>query len=84
MAHIPEQIHRSSFSSTKSTKVLSNTENLAECTTAEVGEISKWTAFVNSAEENRSNFCEVLDEKPLFSALYGMDTVTLNELKAVL
>jgi glutamyl-tRNA reductase len=41
------------------------------------------TSIVNSAEENRANFCKGLEGKPLFSALYGMYTVTLNELKAV-
>jgi hypothetical protein len=34
--------------------------------------------------ENRANFCKVLDQKPLFSSLYGMHTVQLNELKAFL
>jgi hypothetical protein len=34
-------------------------------------------------EENRTNFYKGLDGKPLFSALYGMYTVTLNEMKAV-
>jgi hypothetical protein len=65
-------------------KVLSDTENLAGCTPAKVGESSEWPSIVSSAEENRASFCEVLDGKPLFSALNGMDTVTLNELKAVL
>jgi hypothetical protein len=50
---------------------------------AEVGESSEWTSIVNSAEENRANFCKSLDGKLLFSALYGMYTVTLIELKAV-
>jgi hypothetical protein len=36
------------------------------------------------AEENRQNFCKVLNGKNLFSALYGMYTVTLHELKAML
>jgi hypothetical protein len=39
---------------------------------------------MNSAEENRANFCKNVDGKPLFSALYSIYTVTLNELKAVL
>jgi hypothetical protein len=39
---------------------------------------------VNSAEENRANFCKVLDGKRLFSTLYGTYTVTLKELKAFL
>jgi hypothetical protein len=48
-----------------------------------VGESPEWTSIVNSAEENRENFCKGLDGKPLFSALGGMYTVTLNEFKAV-
>jgi hypothetical protein len=39
---------------------------------------------VNNAEENTANFCKTLDGKPLFSALYDMYTVTLNEMKATL
>jgi hypothetical protein len=49
-----------------------------------VGESPQWTTIVNSAEENRANFCEILDRKPLFSTLYGMYTVTLKKLQAVL
>jgi hypothetical protein len=65
-------------------KVLSDIENLAGCTPAIVGESSVWTTIVNSAEDNRVNFCKSLDGKPLFRALYGIFTVTLNEPKAVL
>jgi hypothetical protein len=36
-----------------------------------------------SSEENRANCCKGLDGKPHFSSLYGMYTVTLNELKAI-
>jgi hypothetical protein len=36
------------------------------------------------SEENRANFSEALDGKLLFSALYSMYTLTLNELNAVL
>jgi hypothetical protein len=49
-----------------------------------VGESSEWSSIVNSAEENRADFCKGLDGKLLLSALYGMYTVSLNELKAVL
>jgi hypothetical protein len=38
---------------------------------------------VNSAEENRANFCKSLAGKLLLRALYGMLTVALIELKAV-
>jgi hypothetical protein len=65
-------------------KVLSDIENLAGCTPAKVGESSEWTSTVNSAEQNRANFCIALDGKALLSALYNMYVVTLNEMKAVL
>jgi hypothetical protein len=65
-------------------KVLSDIENLARCTLAEVGESSGWASIVNNAEENREKYYKALDEKQLFSILYGMYTVTLNELKDVL
>jgi hypothetical protein len=65
-------------------KVLSYIEILAECTPAKMGESSQWTSIVNSAKENRVNFCKVLEGKLLFSALYSMYTVTVNELKAIL
>jgi hypothetical protein len=41
-------------------------------------------SIVSNAEENRANFCIILEGKPLFSALYGIYTLTLNELKAIL
>jgi hypothetical protein len=65
-------------------KVLSDTENLAGFTLAEVRESSEWTSTVNAAEENRANCCGVRDGKLLCTVLYGMYTVTLDELKAVL
>jgi hypothetical protein len=64
-------------------KVLSDIEILAGCTLLKLGESSEWTTIVNGVEENRTNFCKYLDGKPFFNALYGMYTVTLNELKAV-
>jgi hypothetical protein len=64
--------------------VLGDIRNFARYTPAKVGESSEWTTIANSVEENRSNFCKILDVKPLFGALYGMYTVTLNELKAVM
>jgi hypothetical protein len=39
---------------------------------------------VNRAEVNEAKFGKFVYGKPLFSSLYGMYTVTLNELKAVL
>jgi hypothetical protein len=49
-----------------------------------VEESSECTSIVNSVEEITANFCKALDWKPLFSALYGMYTVMMNELKAFL
>jgi hypothetical protein len=63
-------------------KVLDDIETLAGCTPAKVGGSPEWTTVVNSAE-NRTNFCKGLDGKLLFSALCGMYTVTLNELKVM-
>jgi hypothetical protein len=63
--------------------MLNEIETLVTCTPAKVGESPEWISIVNSAEENRANFYKGLDGKPLFSALYGMYTVTLNELEAV-
>jgi hypothetical protein len=40
--------------------------------------------LLSAARRRAVNFCKALDRKPLFSALYGMYAVTLNELKAVL
>jgi hypothetical protein len=65
-------------------KVLCDIETLAGCTPAAVGESEEWAAVVRTAEENRESFSKALRGKPLFSALYGTYTVTLNELKTVL
>jgi hypothetical protein len=65
-------------------KVLCDIVALAGCTPASVGESEEWAAVVRSAEDNRESFCKALRGKPLFSALYGTYTVTLNELKTVL
>jgi hypothetical protein len=64
-------------------KVLNDIESLAGYTPAKVEEGSEWSTIVNSAEEQRANFCKSVDGKLLFRALCGMYTVTLNELKAV-
>jgi hypothetical protein len=64
--------------------VLSDTEILAICSRAEVGESSQWTTIVNNAKENRAKFYKFLDGKQLFSALYGMNLVTLKEMKDIL
>jgi hypothetical protein len=64
-------------------QVLNDIEIPAVCIPAKVGESCEWMTTVNSAEEKRANFRKSLDGKLLFSALYGMYTATLTELKAV-
>jgi hypothetical protein len=61
-------------------EVVSDVENFARCTPANVGESSEWTSVANSAE-NRASFSKGLDGKTLFSTPYIMYTLTLNELK---
>jgi hypothetical protein len=41
-------------------EMLSDIEILAKCTPAKVGKSSEWTSIVSSAEENRANFCKIL------------------------
>jgi hypothetical protein len=52
--------------------MLRDIEILAQCTPVKVGESSEWTIIVSIEEENRANFCKILEGKPLFSALYGI------------
>jgi hypothetical protein len=63
---------------------LSNIVSLASCTPAKVGESEEWTSIVNAAQEDRAKLCEALHGKRVFSALYGVYCLTLNNLKKVL
>jgi hypothetical protein len=65
-------------------KVLQNIVCLVGCTPASVGESEDWQRVVNNAQLYRESYCNVLKGKQLFSALYGLYTTTLNELKSVL
>jgi hypothetical protein len=53
-------------------KVPNDIEIYARCTPTKMGESSEWMTIVNSAEENRANFCKSVDGKLIFSALCGM------------
>jgi hypothetical protein len=57
---------------------------MARYTPFSVGESEQWSSIESTAEKKRQNFCKVLNEKNLFSALYGKYTLALQELKAVL
>jgi hypothetical protein len=65
-------------------KLLCDIEDLAGCTPASVGESVEWATIVSHAEENRANYYQPLKGGSLFSALYGMYTVTMNALKTAL
>jgi hypothetical protein len=64
-------------------KVFSDIEILAKCTPAKVRESSDWITIVSIAEEN-SKLLQNCRREAAFSALYGIYTLILNELKAVL
>jgi hypothetical protein len=57
---------------------------VASCTPAAVGESTEWSTVVSTAKENRASFCKAVSGKTLYSALHGIYTVTLGELKAML
>jgi hypothetical protein len=59
-------------------------ENLASSTPVSVGESEEWAAVISSAEDNQETYCKALRRKPLYSALYGAYTITLNDLNEVL
>jgi hypothetical protein len=65
-------------------KVLCDIEDVAGYTPASVGDSDQWSSIVNTAQENTQNFSKALGGKTLYSALYGTNTVALQELKALL
>jgi hypothetical protein len=62
-------------------KVLGDRVALAGCTSASIGESEAWSHIVKGTKVDRTEFCKVLSWKQLFSALYGMYSVALNDLK---
>jgi hypothetical protein len=64
-------------------RVFCDIEDVAGYAPASVGESDKWTAIVNTVEENCVNYCKAFSGKTLYSTLYGMYTVTLKELKGL-
>jgi hypothetical protein len=65
-------------------KIQGDIEAAAGYTRASVDDSEKWSAIVNSAEENRQHFRKAPSGKTLSSAHYGTYTGALQELKAVL
>jgi hypothetical protein len=59
-------------------------EDLARCKPAAVGDSAEWTPIVNTAEDNRASYCKALSGSVLFSALHGVYTVALKDLKSLL
>jgi hypothetical protein len=60
-------------------KVLCDIENLASNKPVSIGESEQWAAIMSS-----ETYCKALRGKPLYSALYGAYTMTLNDLNKVL
>jgi hypothetical protein len=50
-------------------KVVCDIEDVPGYTPASVGESQEWSAIVNTADDNRQNFCKALTGKTLLSAL---------------
>jgi hypothetical protein len=65
-------------------KVLCDLEALAGSTPKSVGESEEWAAVIGAAGDNLVRYSVALQGKPLYTALYGSYTVTLNELKSLL
>jgi hypothetical protein len=65
-------------------KVLCEIEDMTSFAPGTVGESPEWASIVDSPEENVATFCKALSGKPLFSAVHGIYTITLGELKAML
>jgi hypothetical protein len=65
-------------------KLLCDLEALAACTPKSVGESEESADIIAAAEDNLEDYSVALQGKPLYSALYGSYTVTLNELKSLL
>jgi len=65
-------------------KTLNNIIRLASCTPTKVGQSEEWSRIVNTAQEDRTKHCAILQGKCIFSALYGVYCHILTSLKAVL
>jgi hypothetical protein len=65
-------------------KVIRDIEEMARYTPASVAESEQWSSIVSTTEEKGQKFCKVLNEKNLFSVLYGTYTIVVHWLKVVL
>jgi hypothetical protein len=64
--------------------VLKDIASLAGCTPTPVGESTSWKRVITKAAETRRNLHQVLEGKPLYSALHGVYSEVLAVLKVVL
>jgi len=65
-------------------EVLTKIGSLAGCTPGEVGRSKEWTKIVEEAEASRISLCDLLEGETLFSALYGVYSLALTDLKKIL
>jgi hypothetical protein len=68
----------------KKLHALLDISRLAGCTPAAVGESPKWTLITQNVVETRKNLHQHLKGKALYSALCGVYTEVLHELKGIL
>jgi len=64
--------------------ILNDIVRLAGYTPRKIGKNEAWDCVVSRTEADKMSLCRVLDGKSLFSALYGVYSLNLAELKAVL
>jgi hypothetical protein len=65
-------------------RIFSDIVSRASCTPAKVGGSEVWSQIVNEAKSERIKLCKTLKGKSLFNALYGVYSITLQELKTAL
>jgi hypothetical protein len=64
--------------------VLTDIASLAGCTPKSVGESAAWKTIITKAAETKRNLHQVLEGNPLYSALHGVYSEVLADLKVVL
>jgi hypothetical protein len=64
--------------------VLKDIASLAGCTPKAVGESPSWKHVIAKAAETRRNLHQILEGKALYSALHGVYSEVLTDLKVVL
>lgn len=64
--------------------MLCDVEDLSGYTSGPVRDRDEWVITISTANDSRENYWKILKRMTLFNASYGANTVTLNEIKAIL